>query len=467
MELNPNVFREYDIRGIVHRDLTEDFVYLLGKGCGTYFTHKGVREIGLGRDCRLSSPSFRNRFLEGIMETGCHVIDVGIVPTPLLYFALFNLNVGGGIQITGSHNPPDNNGFKVCLGTSTIYGEEIQEIRHIMESGEFAKGKGTIRERDIASSYQEYVLNHLSPGNVKRRVVVDAGNGTGGVIAVPLYREMGFEVIPLFCEPDGHFPNHHPDPTVPENMNSLIERVALEKADLGIAFDGDVDRIGVIDESGTIIWGDQLMIIFSRSILKEFPGATVIAEVKCSQTLFDDIAKNGGNPIMWKVGHSLIKAKMKEERALLAGEMSGHLFFADRYFGYDDAMYAGARLLETLSNTRRSLSDLLSDIPKMVNTPEIRMECPDDKKFHVVGQLAEEFKREYRVIDIDGVRVLFPDGWGLVRASNTQAVLVLRFEASSQESLRRIQDLVMEKLNSLLEESLRDRPEWPAFSPSR
>ena len=450
MELNPNVFREYDIRGIVNRDLTEDFVYLFGKGCGTYFARHRVRKIALGRDCRLSSPSFRNRFLEGITETGCHVIDVGVVPTPLLYFALFNLNVEGGIQITGSHNPPDNNGFKICLGTSTIYGEEIQKIRHIMELGEFVTGKGLIEERDIASSYKEYLLSHLSSGRVNRRVVVDAGNGTGGVIAVPLYREMGFEVIPLFCEPDGNFPNHHPDPTVPENMKSLIERVALERADLGIAFDGDADRIGVADESGSIIWGDQMMVIFSRPILKESPGATFIAEVKCSQTLFDDIAKNGGNPIMWKVGHSLIKAKMKEEGALLAGEMSGHIFFADRYFGYDDAIYAGARLLEILSNTKGSLSALLSDIPKMVNTPEIRMECPDDKKFHVVSELADEFKREYRVIDIDGVRVLFPDGWGLVRASNTQPVLVLRFEASDQESLRRIQDLVMEKLQSFL-----------------
>jgi len=451
MEINPNIFREYDIRGIVNRDLTEHFVYLLGKACGTYFARHRVRNIALGRDCRLSSPSFRNRFLEGITETGCHVIDLGIVPTPLLYFALFNLNVKGGIQITGSHNPPDNNGFKVCLGTSTIYGEEIQKIRHITELGEFVKGRGDVEERDVASSYRENLLNHLSPGSENRRVVVDAGNGTGGVIAVPLYREMGFEVIPLFCEPDGHFPNHHPDPTVPENIKPLIERVALERADLGIAFDGDADRIGVIDESGTIIWGDQLMIIFSRSILKESPGATFIAEVKCSQTLFDDIAKNGGNPLMWKVGHSLIKAKMKEEGALLAGEMSGHIFFADRYFGYDDAMYAGARLLEILSNTRGSLSGLLSDIPKMVNTPEIRIECPDDKKFHVVSELADEFKREYRVIDIDGVRVLFPDGWGLVRASNTQPVLVLRFEASGQESLRRIQDLVMEKVKSFLE----------------
>ncbi len=280
--------------------------------------------------------------------------------------------------------------------------------------------------------------------------MVDAGNGTGGVVAVPLYQQMGFEVIPLFCEQDGHFPNHHPDPTVPENMQSLIEKVALERADLGIAFDGDVDRIGVVDELGNIIWGDQLMIIFSRSILKESPGATFIAEVKCSQTLFDDIARNGGNPIMWKAGHSLIKAKMKEEKALLAGEMSGHIFFADRYFGYDDAIYAGARLLELLSHTRGSLSTRLSDIPKMVNTPEIRMECPEDKKFRVVEQLVDEFKREYHVIDIDGARVLFPDGWGLVRASNTQAILVLRFEASSQESLRRIQDLVMQKLNSLL-----------------
>ncbi len=451
MEINPNVFREYDIRGIVDRDLTEDFVYHLGKGCGTYFSRNGVKKIALGRDCRLSSPSFRKRFLEGITETGCHVIDVGVVPTPVLYFALFNLDVKGGVQVTGSHNPPDNNGFKVCVGTSTIYGEEIQKIRRIMQSGKFAQGKGDVEERDIAPRYKEYILNHLAPGNAKRTVVVDAGNGMGGVIAVPLYRKMGFEVIPLFCEPDGHFPNHHPDPTIPENVKSLIEEVALKKADLGIAFDGDVDRIGVVDESGNIIWGDQLMVIFSRSILKQFPGSTFIAEVKCSQTLFDDIARNGGNPIMWKVGHSLIKAKMKEEKALLAGEMSGHLFFADRYFGYDDAIYAGARLLEILSNTTGRLSDLLSGIPKMVNTPEIRMECADDRKFHVVAQLAEEFKRKYRVIDIDGVRVLFPDGWGLVRASNTQPVLVLRFEASSQESLGRIQGLVMEKLNSLLQ----------------
>jgi phosphomannomutase/phosphoglucomutase len=450
MKFNPNVFREYDIRGIVDRDLTEDFVYLLGKVCGTYFARNRVKRIVLGRDCRLSSPSFRDRLLEGITETGCHVIDLGVVPTPLLYFGLFNLNMEGGIQVTGSHNPPDNNGFKICLGTSTIYGEEIQKIRLIMESGEFIQGKGTVEEKDITASYREYALNHLFPGKVKRRVVVDAGNGTGGVIAVPLYREMGCEVIPLFCEPDGHFPNHHPDPTVPENMKSLIEKVAEQKADLGIAFDGDADRIGVVDEAGTIIWGDQLMIIFSRSILRESPGATFIAEVKCSQTLFDDIAKHGGNPILWKVGHSLIKAKMKEEDALLAGEMSGHLFFADRYFGYDDAIYAGARLLEILSNTEESIPARLSDIPKMVNTPEIRMECPDDKKFHLVQQLIDEFKKEYRVIDIDGARVLFSDGWGLVRASNTQPVLVLRFEASSQDSLRRIQDLVMEKLNALL-----------------
>lgn len=437
--MNPLVFREYDIRGVAGRDLTETFVYDLGRAIGTYFQGHSAQRVAVGRDCRLSSPDFHDALVKGLLETGRDVVDLGMVPTPLVYFATFTLDVQGAVQITGSHNPPDENGFKICLGRGTIFGEEIQRLRSLLESGSFHRGSGHLEEHNVIAQYAAHVLGSLRPGKIPRKVVVDSGNGTAGLVAPALYRAMGVvEVMELHSEPDGRFPNHHPDPTVPENINGLMETVKAQQADLGIAFDGDADRIGVVDETGKIMWGDKLLILFSREILKERPGAMVIGEVKCSQLLFDDLATRGGVPIMWKVGHSLIKAKMREEGALLAGEMSGHLFFADRYFGYDDAIYAGARLLEILTQRDGTLSSLLSDLPPMVNTPEIRVACEDERKFDIVARLVESFQEDHRVIDVDGARILFDDGWGLVRASNTQPVLVMRFEARTVEALDRI-----------------------------
>jgi len=450
MAIQSNIFREYDIRGVVPDELNKDIVTLLGRGMGTYYTEKGAKRISLGRDCRLSSPDLSKWLMKGLLESGVDVVDVGMVPTPLLYFSLHQLPVDGGVQITGSHNPPEFNGFKICLEKASIFGEEIQKIRKIIDSGNFSRGHGKMEKTDVVDPYLRTLEKNIVTGPVKRRVVVDAGNGAGGPVATDLYKRIGFDVISLFCEPDGNFPNHHPDPTLPENLEPLISRVAETAADLGIAFDGDADRIGVVDQEGSIIWGDQLLIVFSRDLLTRHPGGKIIGEVKCSQVLYDDIEKHGGQPIMWKAGHSLIKSKMKEEGALLAGEMSGHLFFSERYFGYDDAIYAGARLLEILSKTERSLKDLLDGIPRMVNTPEIRMDCPDEKKFQVVAELVEAFKRDYKVIDVDGARVLFDEGWGLVRASNTQPVLVLRFEAKDENSLEKIRNVFMDKVKSRL-----------------
>ena len=444
--MNPHIFREYDIRGKFPGELGHETACLLGRALGTYFREKGARTISLGRDCRLSSPTLAQALGQGLASTGTKVMDLGIVPTPLLYFSLHHLQVDGGVQVTGSHNPPEYNGFKICLGKSTIYGVQIQELRKIAEAGVFAEGPGEVVRKEIVDPYVEEVSARLLAGPVPRKVVVDGGNGVGGLVAPRLYRTMGIEVEELFCEPDGRFPNHHPDPTVPENLDSLIQRVAESGADLGIAFDGDADRIGVVERDGRIIWGDQLMILFSREILKKHPGARIIGEVKCSQTLYDDIEKHGGRPIMWKAGHSLIKSKMKEEGALLAGEMSGHIFFADRYFGFDDAIYAGGRLLEILTSQNKSVKDRLADVPVLVSTPEIRLDCGDEKKFSVVSRLVEAFKKDYPVIDVDGARVLFDGGWGLIRASNTQPVLVLRFEASDEKRLREIRELFMKKL---------------------
>jgi phosphomannomutase/phosphoglucomutase len=450
VRINEHIFREYDIRGVVDRDLTDEVVFDLARAVGTFYRKREVTRASVGRDARESSPRFRDLMVKGLNSVGVDVIDVGMVPTPLLYFTLFHLEVGGGVMITGSHNPADNNGFKICLGKSTIFGNAIDEIKGYVTRGEFESGEGKRFSRDVVADYRTLISNDIKLGARKLRVVVDAGNGMGGIIGAPLYRDLGCEVIELFCDPDSRFPNHHPDPTVVENMQHAIGAVREARADLAIAFDGDADRIGVVDDKGQIIWGDQLMVLFSRDILRLNPGATFIAEVKCSQTLFDDIRQHGGNPIMWRVGHSLIKAKMKETKAAMAGEMSGHLFFADRYFGYDDAVYAGARLLEVLSRTEKPLSELLADLPKTINTPEIRVECPDESKFEVVARLTGEFKRTHEVIDIDGARILFEHGWGLVRASNTQPVIVMRFEADNEQHLDRIRFEVQSRVQSLI-----------------
>ena len=396
-----------------------------------------------------------------------------MVPTPVLYHTVYTRDVDGGVMITGSHNPPDHNGFKICLGKATLFGTQIQEIKEIAMSEPPASADGEqhgiVESLEVLDEYCRDIVSrvrspHVSKGSsqpnsthditLPRRLkaVIDAGNGMGGVTGVPVYRELGVELVELFTEPDSSFPNHHPDPTVTENLEDTINAVRESGADIGIAFDGDGDRIGVVDETGRIIWGDELMVLLSRSVLAENPGATIIAEVKCSQTLYDDIAKNGGVPLMWKAGHSIIKSKMKETGAALAGEMSGHIFFADRFYGFDDATYAGARVLEILSKTDKPLSALLADIPKTFSTPELRVDCSDETKFDVVAKIAEYFARDHDVITIDGARILFENGWGLVRASNTQAILVLRFEADSEENLKKIQQTVETKVFELIKQ---------------
>ena len=448
--MNRNIFREYDIRGIVGQDLTDESVAVLGKAIGTFFSRNGAKRIAIGFDARVSSPGFCELLTKGFNGSGCDVVLIGRVPTPVLYHTVYTKNVDGGVMITGSHNPPDHNGFKICLGKQTLFGSQIQEIKEIAFSGEFAVGTGNIEEIEVLDGYKSDILSKINLGNRKLKAVVDGGNNMDDVTGVPVYEKLGVELVKLFTEPDSNFPNHHPDPTVTENLQDCIKAVKESGADIGIAWDGDGDRIGVIDENGRIIWGDELMVLLSRSVLTENPGATIIAEVKCSNNLFEDIKKRGGNPIMWKAGHSIIKAKMKETNAALAGEMSGHIFFADRFYGFDDATYAGARVLEILSKTDKSLSELLSDLPKTFSTPELRVDCADDKKFDVVAKIAEEFKQTNDVITIDGARIIFENGWGLVRASNTQAILVLRFEADSEENLRTIQKAVEERVSAIV-----------------
>jgi phosphomannomutase/phosphoglucomutase len=448
--MNPEVFREYDVRGIVGSDLTPDFVMALGRAIGTLASRQGARTLVLGRDCRLSSETYLDTVSQGIRDAGIDVLDAGLCATPMLYFAIRHLGTDGGVMVTGSHNPPDFNGFKICIGPDTIYGEQIQVLRRIIETGTFEKGKGQCSRHSIVQAYEDYLFAHASiaPG---RRIVLDGGNGVGGFFALPLLRRFGCRVKEIYCDPDGRFPNHFPDPTLPENLRELARLVLETGAEAGIAFDGDADRIGVITERGEILWGDELLLLFARFILKTNPGAAVIGEVKCSQKLYDDIARHGGRPIMWKAGHSLIKGKMRQEKALLAGEMSGHIFFADRYFGYDDAIYAAIRLLEILSDTGRTLGDLLADVPRSFTTPEIRVDCPDRIKFKVVDALRDHFRGRGDVIDIDGVRVSFGDGWGLLRASNTQPVIVLRFEAATPERLAAIRG----ECESLLESAMK------------
>jgi phosphomannomutase/phosphoglucomutase len=450
--LSPTIFREYDIRGVVDRDLTEEAVSRVGLALGTRIREAGGRKAAVGRDARLSGPRFGRAMISALASTGVDVLDLGVVPTPLTYFAAHTAGVDGICMITGSHNPPEYNGLKVGPGSATYHGEEIQALRRLAEAGPFAFGAGKVTPYDVVTPYRERVLGNVTFGRRKLKVVVDAGNGTGGVVAVPILQALGLDVVPLFVEMDGSFPNHHPDPTVEKNLDDLKAKVKETRADVGIAYDGDADRVGAVDEEGNVLWGDQMMILFSRALLAEEPGAAIVGEVKCSMSLYDDIAKRGGRAIMWKAGHSLIKAKMKEEKALLAGEMSGHIFFAHRWFGFDDGIYSSVRFLELLSRTDVPLSKLLADVPHTESTPELRVDCPEDKKFDVVRRAQEWFKARHEVVTVDGVRVVFPDGWGLVRASNTQPLLVLRFEARTKARLAEIERLVRGKLDEIMRE---------------
>jgi phosphomannomutase/phosphoglucomutase len=464
--MNPNVFREYDIRGLADVELTDDSTRDLGRAVGTYLARRGERRLVLGSDCRLSSPRLHDRFLDGLLETGAEVIDVGVVPTPVLYFAAFHYDASGGAQITGSHNPPEYNGFKILSQKTTIFGAEIQEVRRILEQGDFQRGPGGhVVGEDVIGAYVAHVAGGMRLGPRRFRVVVDAGNGTGGVTAVPLLAHLGFEVRPLYCEMDGRFPNHHPDPTIEANFTDLRAAVRADRAEVGLALDGDADRLGVCDSRGRIVWGDQLMILFAREILKEVPGATFVSEVKASKTLYDDIAAHGGRAVMWKVGHSLIKSKMREEHAALAGEMSGHLFFAHRYLGFDDAVYAAMRLVEMLTLSDQTLAERVDTLPRTFNTPEIRVEVPDETKFELVRRATDFFRARHEIVDVDGVRILFPDGWGLVRASNTQPVLVLRFEAATKERLAEIRGYVEARLREIEAEFEREQLQLQAANP--
>jgi phosphomannomutase/phosphoglucomutase len=450
MRINSSIFREYDIRGIAGVDFDEAFVEALGRALGTKVRGEGISRIAVGRDCRVTSPAYHEVLKAALRSAGVDVVDIGQCPTPLMYFAIHHLDLFAGVEVTGSHNPGDHNGFKICIGKSTIHGDKIQELRRLIEEGQFERGDGREEAYPIIPAYQGFLEEQFGRVGNGLRVVVDSGNGTGGPVGPPVYRAMGCEVIELYSEPDGRFPNHHPDPTVEANMVDLIAAVRTRGAQLGIAFDGDADRIGAVDETGRIIWGDEMMVLFSRSVLREHPGATIVSEVKCSQRLYDDIERHGGNAVMWKVGHSLLKAKMKETGALLAGEMSGHLFFADRYFGYDDAVYAGARLIETLAKSGRSLSAMLADLPKTVFTPEIRVDCPDGIKFELADRARDRFRDlGYDLIDVDGVRIRFDKGWGLIRASNTQPALVMRFEAPDADLLEQYRRTVEAELESL------------------
>jgi phosphomannomutase/phosphoglucomutase len=439
MKVNPLIFREYDIRGVVERDFQKETVVTLGRGIGTLMKRQGAREITLGRDGRLSSERIAQELAEGLSSCGLRITDTGLCPTPVHYFSIAHLKKDGGVMVTGSHNPPEFNGIKLTLGKGSIFGKDIQKIRRLIEDEDFEKGAPSAIERyEILEPYIAYIVKNLRlPRGV--RVGMDSGNGTAGLVAPIIFRELGCEVYDLYSEVDGRFPNHHPDPTVEANLADLKKLVAEKKLEVGVGYDGDADRLGAIDGKGRVLWGDQLMILFSRSILKKNPGAAIIADVKSSDNLFADVKAHGGRPIMWKTGHALIKRKLWEEKALFAGEMSGHLFFADRYFGYDDGIYASGRLVELVAELGHSIEEELADVPPTSTTPEIRVDCPDERKFEVVQKTRDALRRKgLPIFDLDGVRVTFPGGWGLVRASNTQPVLVLRFEADSPERLSQI-----------------------------
>ncbi len=450
--MNENIFREYDIRGVVEKDFTNGVVVNIGKAFATYIRKEGLRNCVVGFDARLSADYLFSTFTNALRDCGIDVTCIGQCTSPILYFAQIHLNADSAVMITGSHNPSDMNGFKMLTKNSALYGEKVQQLKRTILEGSYAQrsefeAAGTLKNISVTDAYLNFLKSNIKMGDRKLKVVIDGGNGTGGEVAAEIIKNIGHEVTELYTKPDGTFPNHHPDPTVPDYMTDLIAKVKETGADLGIGYDGDADRIGVVTEDGRLIFGDSLMAIFAKEILSRKPGAVIVGEVKCSKTLYDEIERLGGKGIMWKAGHSLIKAKMKETAAELGGEVSGHIFFKDRFFGHDDALYASLRLLEILSNTDKSVTGLLSHLPKMIMTPEIRLESCDEKKFAIVEKVTEYFKREgYDVCDVDGVRVIFDDGFGLIRASNTQPALVQRYEASTQERLDEIMDLMQTKL---------------------
>jgi phosphomannomutase/phosphoglucomutase len=441
MEINKEIFRAYDIRGIVNKDFDENWVEKLGRACGTWFTKHGWKRAVIGHDCRHSSAAYQAAIARGLNASGIDVVYLDLVPTPTFYFAVGHLNMHAGIMITASHNPPEFNGFKIWGGETTIHSGDIQEIYNIMKSGNFSEGTGLCSHHDIIPTYIKTLLSGVK---IKRpvKVVVDGGNGAGGLIACELLEQAGAEVIPLYCEPDGDFPNHHPDPVVEENITDLKKAVVSHGAEAGIGLDGDADRIGAVDETGHLMPGDRLLAIYAREMLARRNDEIVIADVKCSHLLFEDIKKHGGRPLMAVTGHSIMKSKMLETGAPLGGEISGHIFFKDRFFGFDDGIYAALRLVEILSSTRTPLSQMLADWPETFYTPEIRIDCPEELKFKVVEAALAYFKKHYEVISIDGARILVPGGWALIRASNTQAALTLRFESETESGLEKIRKIV-------------------------
>lgn len=465
------IFREYDIRGVVGEEIDENIAFHIGKSFGTLLKtlNPNAKLVSVGRDVRLSSKELSRSVIDGIISTGVDVYDIGVCPTPLQYFSIFYLDLDGGIMVTGSHNPPEYNGFKISIGKEAIYGQSIQKLKEIIFKKEFFESnrQGSVISYNIIDSYKDYMIKEFSylkdPRYKRLKIVVDAGNGTAGLIAPQILESIGCEVITLYCEPDGRFPNHHPDPTVVEYIEDLISLTKETEAEIGIGYDGDADRIGIVDKNGKIVWGDQLMIVLSRELLKDKPGAKIIGDVKCSQIMFDDIKRNGGIPIMWKTGHSLVKQKMREENALIAGEFSGHIFIADRYFGFDDAIYTTLRLVEIMKKKGQDINELLKDIPEFHSTPEIRLECPEERKKDIVNKIVMNFTKykskgacSYKIKDIntiDGIRVTFEKGWGLIRASNTQPVVVLRIEAEDKESLESYKAFLEEEFKYLMEAS--------------
>ena len=441
MKLSRAIFREYDIRGIAGKDLTEAVAYAVGGAYAEFLSEKGASgAVAVGRDNRPSGAALHRSLVKGLMESGVHVVDIGVVPTPVAYWAQHKLDVVGGIQITGSHNPAEYNGFKLGLNKSSIYGPDIQHIYDLVGARKFPRGKGKVTHEEVVEGYVEDICKRVGRLSRDLDVVLDCGNGAGSVVVPKLFSRLGIEPRLLFCESDGRFPNHHPDPTVPKNLKDLIAAVKKDHADIGIAFDGDADRIGVIDDTGEIIWGDYLLIVYARDVLaRTGKGQPIVFDVKASQALPEAIEKAGGVPVMWKTGHSVMEEKIHELNAPLGGEMSGHMFFSEGFYGFDDAMYGAARLLHIVAESGKSIRELLADVPRFVSTPEIRIDCPDDRKFGIVEEAKKYFSSKYEVITVDGVRVLFGDGWGLIRASNTQPVIVMRFEARTSERLAAIQ----------------------------